>query len=179
MAALRALAAASAAPARDPEMAHVPTHPNDLLLVLIDLILEHQLTVTARAALRHRHPDLLIDMIGNRPTCLGAVLRATAASRLARILLRLPPGERRRLSLTRPPFSLQLRTQPRVLCQQQLPLSPQPAAMTGPRRPNTTHRTPRADPITYRPTIHPMQDSLHATGILPSAPTRPTDSERR
>src|SRR4051794_6256750 len=176
MAALRALAAATAAPASDPEVAHVPAHPDDLLLILIDLVLEHQLALTTRAADRHRHPDLLIDTLGNRPMRLGPVLRAAAASRPRRIALGLPLRERRRLSLARAPRRLQLRAQPRVLRQKPLVLGPQPAAMTGPRHPNATRRTLRATPITHRATIHPVHDSLHTTGILPSAPTSPSDS---
>ncbi|MDQ3092330.1 MAG: hypothetical protein M3R46_11885 [Actinomycetota bacterium] len=45
----------------------MPADLDDLLLVLIDLVYELKLAVTARARIGQRNPDLLIDMVGNRP----------------------------------------------------------------------------------------------------------------
>jgi hypothetical protein len=126
MTALRALAAGPAAPAADPKAAHVPADLDDLLLVLIDLVDELKLPVAARARVRQRHPDLLIDMVGDRPMRLRPVLRAALTPRPLRILLGLALGERGRLTLAGPPRRLQLNAQSRVLCQQPLVLRAQP-----------------------------------------------------
>ncbi len=103
-------------------------HPDQVLLVLIDLILELQLTATARARIGQRDPDLLINTIGHLAVSLGAVLRAALAPRPLRIGLRVTLRERCRLTFACPPRRLKLHPQPRVLRQQPLILSRQPAS---------------------------------------------------
>jgi hypothetical protein len=82
----------------------MPADPADLLLVLIDLVLEHKLALTARARVGQRHPDLLIDVIRDRPVRPRSVILTAAAPRLGRILLRLALRKRRRLTLRKCPL---------------------------------------------------------------------------
>ena len=155
VAALRAPPATQAAPAADPKAPHVPADPADLLLVLIDLILELKLAATARARLGQRHPDLLVDMIGDRPVRSGPVLLAAAAPRPGWFLPGLALRERRRLTLAGPPRLLQLLAQPLVLGRQPLVLRAQPRI--SPIAANAA-QTPATPPRAYRatswPTLH-------------------------
>ncbi len=150
----------------------MPANPADLLLVLIDLILELKLAVAARARIRQRHPDLLIDVIGDRPMRPRAIRLAALAPRRGRIPLRLALGERRRLTLASPPRLLELAAQPGVLSQQARVLGAHPTtAPIAPRAPQAHSATPDSFTLTHTPTPHRLQDSLHTAGILPPAPT--------
>ena len=152
MASLRPLAAAPAAAAADPKVPDVPGDLDDLLLVLIDLVLEVKLALTARARVRQPDEDLLIDMVRDAPVRLSAVVLAAAAPRPGRVLLRLALRKRRRLTLASAPRRLKLPAQPGVLGHQTLVLRAQPAiAMSAAQTLATTTRPPRT---TSTPTLH-------------------------
>lgn len=91
VAALRAFAATPATTPRDPKAPHMPTNLDQLLLVLINLVQELQLTAATRTRLRQPDHDLLINMIGHPAMPLRPVQLAGLASRPARILFRLAP----------------------------------------------------------------------------------------
>ena len=145
MAPLSARAAAPAAPDPDPKAPHMRARcDRDVLLVLVGYALEIELTATARAAVGQRHLDRLIDMLGNRPVRVTAMLGAAPASRPPWTRLRIILRERRRLALAGAPGRLQLRAKPRVLGQQTLVLRPQPTAPITTRDPQPTGTTPQA-----------------------------------
>lgn len=60
-----------------------------ILLVLVGLALELDLPTARRARARQRHPDLLIDMLRDRPVPVPAAVGAAATTRPPRVGLRL------------------------------------------------------------------------------------------
>ena len=127
---------------------------DDLLLILINPVLVVNPTAAARARIRHRDGDRLIDTIGNRPMPMTAVLLAPAPPTPARIRLGVALGERRGLALARPPRLLKLRAQPRVLGHQTRVLRPQPQTVTLALNPETSAPTTSPTPLTHSTTIH-------------------------
>ena len=177
MASLRAPPARPTAATADAETAHVPANPGDILLILIDLVLEHQLALTTRARVWQRDPDLLVDMIGDRPVRPRAVVHAAPTPRPGRILLRLALRKRRRLTLASASCLLKLPAQPRVLDQQTLVLHTQPrTAMAAASAAQTLAAMPCAPQTTCNTTLHHKQDSLHTAGTLPPPPTPQTSA---
>ena len=155
----------------------MPANPDDLLLVLIDLVLELKLATAARARIGQRHPNLLIDMIGDRPVRPGAVVLTAPAPRPRRVLLRIALGKRRRLTLPRPPRLLELPPQPRVLGQQPLVLRAQPrAAGIAPSTTQAHSATPSDPTLTHWPTIHDCR--IPCTQQETSHPLRRSDRFR-
>jgi hypothetical protein len=85
-------------------------HKIFLILVIEPLTIDR--SSTRRTAVRQRHLDLLIHMIRHRPVRMPAMLNAATTPTPTRVLLQITLGERRRLTLPRPPRLLKLTPQP-------------------------------------------------------------------